>query len=365
LTRRHNDDLQEMLDELDIEQYLDAEGITYKHTHGASGPQLNVRACPACGDHKYKVYINAETGLGNCFSGSCPLQTFNKWSFIKACMGDPHNGEVFAHIKRTARDAGWRARRTVSAPVEIETSEVRLPDSQALPINGKNLRYLAERRIDIDTARFFNLRYSSNGIYWYRADDAVRYQKYVQRVVIPIFDIDGGLLTFQGRDITGKAERKYLFPPGLPATGSHLFNVHNAVGSRTVVVGEGVFDAMSIKVAFDSDIALRGVAQLATFGKHLAAGSAAGRDQLHKFMLLKQQGLQEVILMWDSEFDALLAAFNAGVILKGIGLHVRVARLPAGRDPNEVSPSVVREAYWQAVSLEKRALALKKLLCPL
>jgi DNA primase len=98
---------------------------------------------------------------------------------------------------------------------------------------------------------------------------------YNRRVLIPIYDLDGKLVSFQGRDITGTAEKKYLFPPGYArATGEHLYNGHNVIGRPSdVVVGEGAFDVIAIKVAFDADPTLRDVVPVGTFGKHLSHGA--------------------------------------------------------------------------------------------
>ncbi len=73
----------EILEKIDIEAYLDREGIEYRGPYGSSGLQLNLKTCPVCGGDKWKVFLNAESGLGNCFSGSCDTK-FNKWKFIRA-----------------------------------------------------------------------------------------------------------------------------------------------------------------------------------------------------------------------------------------------------------------------------------------
>lgn len=354
--------LKEITEIIDMEYYLDREGVDYTVTHGSSGVQLNVRECPICGSTESKVYLNADTGLGNCFAGRHPPgENFSLWNFAKALHGFENNRDVFTHLKDIAVEIGWRARKTVSVDVDVEKPDLAIPDSYELPVNGKNLKYLIERGIDSEMAKYFHLRYCVKGWFKYMFDGQEKYQCYHSRVIVPIFDIDGGLVSFQGRDVTDKSDKKYLFPPGFSATGEFLYNAHNAVRAKRVAVGEGVFDVMAIKIALDDDVALRDVVPVGTFGKHLSHGND-GKDQLSKFLALKRDGLEEVTFIWDGEVLALKAAVNAGILLKGIGLTVRIAQLPDDKDPNEVPPGVLREAYWGAKLLNSSFITKVKLM---
>jgi len=355
---RDNSDLTEILDSIDMESYLDREGIQYQVTHGSSGTQLNVRECPLCGGSSSKVFINADTGLGNCFHGDCG-EGFNKWKFIKAHIDLP-NKAVVDHIKSAAREMGWRPKKRTSVAVEIDQPDLAMPDSIELPVDGRNLKYLSDRNIDTTTTRYFHLRYSKDGQFWYKSEDgSIRYQNYSKRIIIPIFDLSGDLVSFQGRDITDKAEKKYLFPPGFSSTGKHVFNGQNAWGAKRLIINEGVFDVMATKIAIDEEPDLRKVAIVGTFGKHLSHGSTDGGDQINKFIQLKAAGLEEVTIMWDGEGGALLAALDAAILLKSLGLTVKIAVLPPGKDPNEVAPSEVRAAFWQAENMRCMSCMLK------
>lgn len=358
----YSTDIPELLDAIDIESYFDREGIQYQVTHGSSGTQLNVRECPICGNTSEKVYLNADTGLGNCFAGDHPPgENFNKWNFIKAHTGIESARELIEYIKTVAREMGWRARRVTSVEVNVESPELVIPESFPIPINKKNLKYLSERNIDEVIAKYFNLRYSKNGMFWYKDHEGqARYQSYAKRIIIPIFDLKGELVSFQGRDITGKSEKKYLFPPGFSSTGRYLYNGHNAKGSKSIVVNEGAFDVMATKIALDGDIGLRHVGVVGTFGKHMS-NNVECRDQLGEFIKLKDSGLKEIVLMWDSEPQAIHDAVDAALILSGVGFAVRLAILPKGKDPNEVLPEVVRDAYWAAVLINKRSAVRIKL----
>jgi DNA primase len=357
-----SDDLGELLDSIDPESYLDREGIRYKVTHGSSGTQLNLRECPECGGSQYKVYLNADSGLGNCFHGDCEAK-FGKWSFIKAHLGTESSREVFDHIKAVAREMGWRAKKTTSAAVNLDKPELVLPDSIALPHDGRNLKYLSDRSIDVDTVGYFHLRYSQSGQFWYKTEDGeVRHQDYSKRLIIPIFDMEGNMVSFQGRDVTNMKGKKYLFPPGFASTGKHIYNGHNVIGVKRIVVNEGVFDVFATKIALDDDMDLRDVGVVGTFGKHLSHGSFEESDQLNKFIVLKESGLKEVTIMWDGEGKALLDAIKTGILLKGLGLVVRIAVLPKDKDPNEVTPGEVVNAFWSAVTVNRNNMIKLKMM---
>jgi len=336
----------EVLATLDMETWLDSEGIRYRVTRGARGIQANVKECPCCGNSNWKVYIGLETGLGNCFSGDCEKK-FNKWSFIRSTFGNLSAHDVIERIKASAKAQGWRPPKRMSLATNLNT-DLKLPKSFPIPINGRNLKYLENRNITIDIAKYFGLRFSNKGYFHYKADDGSdRYQSYAKRIIIPIFDLEGDLVSFQGRDITGEADKKYLFPPGFASTGSIIYNGHNALKSERIVIGEGVFDVMAIKIALDGQMDLRDVTPVGSFGKHLSFGDDA--SQAAKLLKLKEGGLKEITLMWDGEPAALAAAADTAIKLNGYGFQARVAVLPPGRDPNEVAPSVVREAFWKAV----------------
>lgn len=344
------EDINEILEKLDIESYLDREGIDYKPTYGSRGPQFNLRECPFCGGDKWKVFINQETGLGNCFHGDCEKK-FNKYTFIRAhtSLGGK---TLHDHIRSVGAEIGWRPPRKRSLPVTADVADLKIPHSYELPIGGRNLKYLENRGIGSDIARYFHLRFCKKGLFKYEMDGLAKFMRFDMRIIIPVFDLDGTLVSFQGRDITGEAEKKYLFPPGYATTGEHLYNGHNVRETERVTVSEGAFDVMACKIAWDGDPDLRDVVPVGTFGKHLS------ENQLHKFRTLKERGVREVTFLWDGEVKATDDAIRAGLQVKGMGFNVRLGVLPKDKDPNEISPEELRAVYWQARSLT-RASAIR------
>jgi DNA primase len=348
MTRGFSPELSEALEKFEMSDYLDMEGVDYKRTTGTRGEQLNVKCCPKCGGSHWKVYLNAETGLGNCFSGDCEMK-YNKFLFVKEQSG--LSGKTLGeYIKQIAVDYGWMPKKRKAVDVDIKKTELIIPASIALPIDGQNLIYLEDRGIKSDVAKYFNLRFCEVGDFKFTLPDGgVGKQRYDNRVVIPIYNMDGKLVSFQGRDILGTAEKKYLFPPGHSATGAHLFNGQNAVDTKRVIVCEGVFDVAAVKIAMDEETTLTDVVPIGTFGKNISSGN--DDSQIAKFITLRERGIKEVTFMWDGEKQALKDAIKYGTFVKGLGFTVRIAILPAGKDPNEVTTDVVRQAFYKAVTL--------------
>jgi DNA primase len=338
----------EVAAELDLEFFFERESLAHTMSRGVSGMQINAKHCPhpECGDSRSRVYLNADTGKGNCFVCG---NTFSKASFIHYTLGHGDNewGKTAQALKEILSEQGWRPKRTITAAVEMT---VKLPYSHPLPTpEGENLLYLEQRGFENDLVGYFHLRWCEYG--WWDAinDKGEKFpQRFNNRIIIPVFDLDGSLVTFQGRDLTGVAERKYLFPLGLPGTGRYLLNGQNVQMTEDVAMGEGVFDVMAMKKAFDEVPELRNVVPVGSFGKHLSYGSTDGNDQLGRFIKLKAGGVKRVTIMWDGEEKAVVAALNAAKLLTGIGIMARIAVLPFEKDPNEVLPEVVRKAYYEA-----------------
>jgi len=294
----------EDLNELDMEFVLERESIPFRVSRGVSGYQLNIKTCPLCGDTRWRTYFGVDSGAGNCFVCG---EGFSKVKAVAGLYGT-EGRETWEKIAELLREQGWRPKR--AAVVATDPGDVVLPVSIELPTElGENLVYLEKRGFGGEICRYFGLRYCEFG--WWKFKDAEGHpqtQNFANRVIIPVHDLDGKLVTFQGRDVTGTSERKYLFPIELPGTGKYLLNGHNVVATKEVVMGEGIFDIAAIKLAFDEDQALRDIVPIGSFGKHLSYGDPGGNDQLGRFLQLKKRGVETVTIMWDGEAAALTAA---------------------------------------------------------
>lgn len=347
-------ELTQTLDEIDVATYLDREGVDYVPSYGTRGLQLNLNECPKCGEGGRKTYINAETGLGNCFHGACN-EKFNKFKLIRAVSGLSGH-DLDAHISASAEAQGWMPKKARKALV---LGALALPSKlRPIPENGRHLRYLAERGVTQESALYFQLTYCHGGWWSYDPGDGVKWVSYDKRIVIPVADLAGTLVSFQGRDITGVKPPKYLFPTGFAVAGKHIYNGQNFVeGTHThLIVGEGAFDAIAVHQALQGHASCNSMLAVATFGMHLSHGPDG---QFAKFIELKERGIRTITMMWDSEPAAMSAAVKVGLELASLGLQVQVAQLPDGCDPaqdaegNPLDAGIVRQAIFNATLLTR------------
>ncbi|MCR9222914.1 MAG: hypothetical protein NXH70_02495 [Hyphomonas sp.] len=336
------------LDDIELADFLDYEGIEYKETSGSSGEQFNLRECPSCGNANFKVYLNSESGFGNCFV--CGT-TFNRWTFLVDYLGTKDRSQIRKFISKLARDLGYRPKKKMKVLAETDDIQAKLPQSIPLPDRkGRNSPYLEERGITAEYSKRFNLRLCQFGSHVYERDGEEIHQRFDDRIIIPVFDLNGDLVTFQGRDLTGHSDRKYLFPARLPATARYLYNGHEALALRAkeVIMCEGAFDVIPVAVACDQFPEMHRVVPIGSFGKDLT-DTRNGPGQVDALRTLKQKGyLETVTVMWDGEESALISALDAADKIQSIGLEARIALLPAGCDPNEVQMSQIRDSYLKA-----------------
>lgn len=332
------------------EEFLDYEGIEYRATSGSRGPQFNIKTCPVCGGNKWKVYLNRDNGYGNCFHGDCGEQ-FNLWTFAKAVIGTTENSVVGQKFNEIAKGGGWRPKRRekrIVAPAL--TGDLKLPNSIGIP--DANINYLKERGVPVWVARQFGLRMCINGAYKFQDEEGKpKSTVFTGRLIIPIYDLTGKLVTFQGRDVTGKQDPKYLFPSRLPSTARFLYNGHRAYeeGWSHIVMGEGAFDVIATQMAIDGDRGMTGMGAVGSFGKKLTLDADGENEtQLQALMELKKRGLKTITILWDGEKSALASACKAADKLSKYNFHVRIGFLPRGKDPAEVPAETVRHAIRTA-----------------
>lgn len=351
-------DITEILSEIDFETWLDHEGIAYRKTVGKHGREFNIRECPVCGGNEWKVYINARTNLGVCFHGSHPTDMqFNKWRFISQSVS--LGGRDFQHYLEDVHHSLGHAPVICIEPESAETTitDVELPSHDVFVETEPLPLYLARRGVSHALAKYFDLRMAvGQHMYWDETDAMFRSQDFSERILIPIYDLKGELKTFQGRDITGDAEKKYLFPAALPASGRYLYNGHNAIGKETIIVGEGAFDVLGIKRALlDEPVLASAIEPVGTFGMSLSGGVATtAQDQIGEFLTLRCHGLKTIVMMWDTEDKTITHLLDAVNRLQQLGFIVKIAVLPNGFDPGDAPKQAIIDAYFRAKLVNQR-----------
>lgn len=359
--------LREMIESLDFEAWLDLEGIDYRVTTGKSGRELNIRQCPMCGGDSWKVYFNPNRRIGVCFHGSHPQdKQYNVFRFIQEHSGE--RGKALAdYIEQVSMELGFmpKVRHEIKSDVTLK-AEIRMPISLNIADEMETLPdYLLNRGLTKTLCKYFDLRWSEHGthVYWDAEKQEGRTQDFSNRVMIPVYDLDGNLATFQGRDITGEARRKYLFPQTLPASGRYLYNGHNAIGKETVIVGEGAFDVIGLKRALLTEPTLFPfIEPVGTFGMHLSGGvEETAQDQIGAFLKLKAKGLKNIVLMWDSEPKTIGVTISSAQKLVRCGFNVRLAALGEDEDPGDAPPEKIIAAYYRAKKFDNRLAMMLKM----
>ena len=156
---------------------------------------------------------------------------------------------------------------------------------------------------------------------------------YQDRMIIPV--VQNGLrVSFVARDLTGKAEKKVLYPKG-SHTSRMLFNYDRAKGFSQVILVEGVLDALRV-----------GPRGMALFGTTLSAA---------QYALLAASQATEVVLMLDGDVAGKEGAQALRSRLRG-AFALREVRLPHG-DPDDYPREVLLAMARQASLVGPGALA--------
>jgi len=245
----------------------------------ATGQAQLIGACPFCGKEKsdLRLYMHFGRGLGYCHHCS---QGFSAASFIAASEGCTYSKA----LEILAGD-------DTSDPY-IRHEERKKIDSRGIywpliePIIGTvGWEYMAGRGMGTDVIDHFNLMYCP-------ADTVVEDESYDtityytgHRIFIPIYDHEGCLASWQGRDVTGRGIPKYLFPPGYKGAES-LYNIHNIPSKASyVIISEGVFDVWGWwRGGFKNAVG--------TFGKKIST------DQVE---MIKAKNPGAVFIAWDAD----------------------------------------------------------------
>ena len=188
------------------------------------------------------------------------------------------------------------------------------------------MSYLFQRGFGTRDAKEWGLHYCADSSYEtaVNSEKSIK-QRYWRRLMFPVH-LDGRLISFQGRDITGCQSQPYLAPPvpdESPPINRTVYNV-DRVHPDLVVLVEGVFDALAVGPANGAAI----------FGKELYPNQV-------ELLYGVRPDLVVVALDEDATNDAERIAFN----LKGITEEVRILPLPPGEDP----ASLGRARLWEMI----------------
>jgi DNA primase len=340
-------DLTDLLDNIELEEWLDHHAIDYRRSSG--GNNLQLHTCPVCHDDRWRIYLHAEKKVGQCLHAECRAK-FNLFTFARAHLGADNRGTI-RHFEEYASRVLRLPRKPRAAPKPAVLAEggLALPESVALPTpEGMTHPYLLDRSVLPATQSLFGLRWCEDGAWSYEdVQGTARKMWFGGRILMPICDLDGAVRTFVGRDATGSANVRYLFPPRLPSAARYLYGAELAGHAEHLILGEGPFDAIAIHQAL-AHPDFRACAALGSFGLSLGHGDPQGDDQLGRLIQLRRGAARRVTMLWDGEANALKHALDAADLLCRHGLPTSIGLLPTGKDPGEVDTATIRRAISEA-----------------
>ena len=223
------------------------------------------------------------------------------------------------------------------------------------------LYYLYDRKLSEDTIKQFGLGYSNktgDDLYQYLKhlgyDDGILkesglitidkskvYDKFWNRVMFPIMDVNNRVIGFGGR-VMGDGLPKYLNSPEtrLFDKSRNLYGLNFARISRkqNILIGEGYMDVIALHQAGFKNA----VASLGTAFTGLQAN------------LLKRY-TSEVLLTYDSDEAGTKATLRAIPILKEAGLSVKIVNMKPYKDPDEFMKALSAEEYQKRIDNAQNA----------
>ena len=231
------------------------------------------------------------------------------------------------------------------------------------PEGKSGMDYLTGRRLTDETMKNFGLGYAgkhSDALYRYLkqkgiSDDLLRqsglmnvderrgtmYDKFWNRVIFPIMDVNNRVIGFGGR-LMGDGRPKYLNSPETKIfdKSRNLYALNAARRSRSgqLILSEGYMDVISMHQAgFTNAVASLGTALTQ---QHCA---------------LMKRYTDSVILSYDSDNAGVSAAMRAIPMLRSAGITPRVLNLEPYKDPDEFIKAMGKEAFQERLDKAENA----------
>ena len=321
---------------------------------------------------------------GSNYFGLCPFHNEKSPSFSVSpgkqmyyCFGCGAGGNVITFLMEYENQTFPEAVRTlaqragIALPEADDSKEARQADSRRaklLEINKEaakyfyyqlrtergsvGMEYLRKRELSDETMNHFGLGYAnkySNDLIQYLkskgySEDLIRdaglcnvdekhgmYDKFWNRVMFPIQDINHRVIGFGGR-VMGDGKPKYLNSPETEIfdKSRNLYGLNFARTSRkgNVILCEGYMDVIAMHQA--------GFTQaVASLGTAYTSGQAS----------LLRRYANEILLSYDSDGAGVNAALRAIGILKEAGMTGRVINLEPYKDPDEFIKALGGEEF--------------------
>ncbi len=279
----------------DIQTYLDDRGISYSESGKNISSNWLGTSCPFCEDGSTHLGINLQSKNISCFR--CGI----RGSIIKFIQEIDHVSKAKAY--QTLEQFQDHSYSYLDAPQrKVTEDEVKFPKGSSKNFAGTFLNWFSSRNFNADEI-----------IKKYALQCCHLIGDFKFRVIAPVY-YQRELITYTGRDITGKSDLRYKHCPieqsKIPIKNC-LYNL-DTVRDRVIIV-EGITDVWRI-----------GDECVATFG-----------TQYTKEQIALLTGIKKAFVLYDA--DAPVAAEKLGNDLSSIIPYVEVITLQTG-DPADLSP---------------------------
>ncbi len=322
---------------------------------------------------------------GTSYFGLCPFHNEKTPSFSVSsekqfyyCFGCGAAGNVFTFVMQMENDTFPEAvqrladRVHITLPTPQYTAEARLRQEQKQrlfqmhkeagrfyykklhePVGAEARAYLQKRQMKENIQKKFGIGYApkdrqalyrhlqqsgfsqqellQSGLITEKKDGKDYFDRFRNRLMFPILDIQGQVIGFGGR-ILSQGEPKYLNSPEtlLFHKSRNLYGLNFAKNTKTreMILVEGYMDMISLyQAGFRNAVASLGTAF----------------NQEHAKVLKKYA--DSVIVLYDSDDAGIMAAQRAIGVLKETGFHIKVLQVPDGKDPDEFIRQNGAEAF--------------------
>lgn len=311
--------------------------------------------CPFHDDHNPSMSVSPEKGVYKCFVCGNAGNVFNfvmeyeKVSFYEAVKIVADKIGVSIDISTSKKE------NTKKSPLyDIYNIAYKFYQNNLNTVYGKDAKkYLLNRKIDEDVIKNFNIGLSLSDselcnalkAKGFKDDDIVSsgvavqngnniYDIYKNRIMFPLYDLEGNVVGFSGRIYNQKSESKYINTKETEIfkKGELLYNYHiakkEARKEKNIIVVEGFMDVIRL-----STIGIVNV--VATMG------TAVTKYQLN----LIQKLAPNITLMFDGDKAGEKATISALDALEKIGITPKIIRLEDDLDPDDYIIKKGSDAY--------------------
>lgn len=295
----------------DIIQFLEDLNIPYDNNK----EWINIQ-CPFCLDTEYHLGIHLKLGSINCWKcGTHKLPELIKEFTEK----NPY--EIIKKYKKGTNEYGKTTTTSGYSQTHQQNKRHKSKDNEyrqiSLPIGiydltARHRRYLTDREFDPEELeKDWRVSKGTEGIGDYKF-----------RIIIPIYH-EGELVSYQGRDITGKQKDKYKT--------CYDTNIKNYLYGLDYV-------------SYDKVIITEGVTDVWRLGKGNAVATFGINFTMKQVRLILKRKFKKIGLLFDKGENAQQQALILSSCLEAFGIDTHILELPKhSKDPADLSKEQVKK----------------------